>query len=194
MRINKILSNVKVLGPGRRTVVWFQGCNKHCPGCIAPEMQPYDGGFSISAEEIMDFIGRQKRVDGVTFSGGEPFDQSPDELAGLVEDCDRVAGDVLIYTGYSMEQLKEKIKPDALKRVLDATAVLITGPYKEEFDDGRSGLAGSGNQRIRIMKNEKEYIKMIQKGRVQQIFADEQGIFVAGIPGKEFKKLIKGEH
>ena len=195
MQFSKILSNVKVLGPGNRTVIWVQGCGKRCPGCIAPEMQPYDGGFTMDPESILRVIRQQQHTDGVTVSGGEPFDQDEQELVSLVECCDAATGDVLLYTGYSMEQLKRKVSPDILDRILHAVSVLITDPYLEAFDDGSSGLLGSGNQRVWIMKNEDKYMQALHVHRSQQIFADEQGIFVAGIPGNEFKQLLmkKGE-
>lgn len=196
MRISKILSNVKVLGPGIRTVIWVQGCGKCCPGCIAPEMQPYDGGFTMDLESILSVIRQQQHIDGVTVSGGEPFDQDEQELANLVEGCNAVTGDVLLYTGYSMEQLKRKVSQDILHRILHAVSVLITDPYLESLDDDRSGLLGSGNQRVWIMKNEERYMNALHEHRAQQIFADAQGIFVAGIPGNAFKQLLmkKGEN
>jgi len=191
MQVNKILSYVRVLGPGSRMVIWFQGCGKRCPGCIAPEMQSYDGGFSIDTELIRELLSRQQHIDGVTLSGGEPFDQNGQELADLIECCNETTGDVLLYTGYSMEQLKNRMSPDILGRILHAVSALVTDPYVEALDDGRSGLMGSGNQQIWIMKNEERYMQALQESRTQQIFADEQGIFVAGIPGSEFKELLK---
>jgi anaerobic ribonucleoside-triphosphate reductase activating protein len=196
MQVNKILSGVRVLGPGSRMVIWFQGCGKRCPGCIAPEMQSYSGGFSIDSESLRELIRRQQHIDGVTLSGGEPFDQSGQELADLVECCDEATGDVLLYTGYSMEQLKNRTSPDILGRILRAVSALVTDPYVEALDDGCSGLMGSKNQQIWIMKNKEKYMQVLRENRTQQIFADEQGIFVAGIPGNEFRQLLKqkGEH
>ena len=51
---------VTVLGPGKRFVVWTQGCDRHCPGCTAPEAQDMHSGEEISvdalATEILDPI------------------------------------------------------------------------------------------------------------------------------------------
>ncbi|MBP5240157.1 MAG: 4Fe-4S cluster-binding domain-containing protein, partial [Oscillospiraceae bacterium] len=44
---------VVTLGPGRRLGLWLQGCSIHCPGCVAPENQPFDRRFAVPLETLM---------------------------------------------------------------------------------------------------------------------------------------------
>ena len=30
-------------GPGRRAVLWFQGCTLNCPGCLNQASHPFEG-------------------------------------------------------------------------------------------------------------------------------------------------------
>ena len=53
MRINSILKESEANGPGKRGVVWVQGCSRHCKGCFNPETQSYSGGIEMDCESIM---------------------------------------------------------------------------------------------------------------------------------------------
>jgi anaerobic ribonucleoside-triphosphate reductase activating protein len=67
-----------VNGPGRRTVVWFQGCQLACRNCWNKETHPQFGGVPIYPSDLIARImqtRRQYQVEGVTFSGGEPIHQ-----------------------------------------------------------------------------------------------------------------------
>ena len=97
-------------------------------------------------------------VDGVTISGGEPFDQ-PQQLNRLVTLLHaELTEDILVYTGYTLEQLQLRNCPDT-NGVLDKIAVLIDGAYVEELDDG-VGLRGSSNQKIHAFRQPERYAYM----------------------------------
>lgn len=61
------------LGPGKRYVIWTQGCEKRCPGCINPEGRDPSGGYEKSVPELIGSIAAAGDITGVTVSGGEPF-------------------------------------------------------------------------------------------------------------------------
>src|ERR1043166_9187618 len=72
-------------GPGRRAVVWVQGCLKRCPGCINPAM--LDAAKQENLEPVSDVARRlveAKRsalnVEGITIQGGEPMLQAKNIL------------------------------------------------------------------------------------------------------------------
>lgn len=68
-----------VNGPGRRSVTWFQGCELDCPGCWNAQTHSRDAGTpTTSPSELVARICHarlQYRIEGVTFSGGEPIHQ-----------------------------------------------------------------------------------------------------------------------
>lgn len=185
VRIGYVLYPITTLGPGVRLGIWFKGCSRHCDGCIAPELQVHAGPcieVSSLLRIISNFINTHP-VEGVTISGGEPFEQ-PEALAAIAENLSMVIDDILIYSGYTYEALK-MTTPDTLHRIERASSALITGPYMADEDDGRSPLWGSSNQVLHICKPElitlyHEYIH--KSARRSETFICEDKVVVVGIP------------
>ena len=154
MRIKRICYPVKVLGPGRRVGIWTVGCNFCCPGCMSPELRDFGFGKEISVDKILELIKKNKLpIDGFTISGGEPFEQAV-ELLELLAKLNELSDDIIVYTGYYLEELVVKI-PN-LNEYLDLISVLIDGRYIDELNFGK-GLKGSDNQSVIIFKNYEKY-------------------------------------
>src|SRR5215218_593389 len=85
IQLNKAHWPVTVLGPGRRIGLWMQGCSIHCPGCVSQDTWPADPATAITVDALVDWCRTTtgSALDGVTISGGEPFDQ-PDALLRLL--------------------------------------------------------------------------------------------------------------
>ncbi|MBP5274231.1 MAG: radical SAM protein, partial [Abditibacteriota bacterium] len=133
MYIARMLYPVKVLGPGRRLGIWFQGCPRRCKGCSNPELWEQEPERLTSAGDVFRLTEQVRscgRIDGFTLSGGDPFFQ-PDALRELLPRLNGISGDVLVYTGYSYEELRGRY-PD----ILSGIAVLIDGEYVEERNTG----------------------------------------------------------
>ena len=62
LSIARINYPVTTLGPGNRVGIWTTGCDRNCPGCISPELQPFDERRQLSPCEIVGII---KSVPGV---------------------------------------------------------------------------------------------------------------------------------
>ena len=90
------LGKSEVNGPGTRAVVWVRGCPIHCPGCFNEQFQPFSPATLIPVDELAGTILSLHGIDGVTFSGGEPFAQAG-PLAALGE---RLREDGLIAGPY----------------------------------------------------------------------------------------------
>lgn len=139
-------------GPGFRFVVFVQGCPHHCPGCHNPQSHPFEGGTPYTAEELFEKIQENPLLSGVTLSGGEPFCQASAlcELAHLVVNSGK---NVMVYSGYTLEQLLEKGKtePDVL-RLLHLADMLVDGPYIESRRNLELLFRGSDNQRVIDLK------------------------------------------
>jgi anaerobic ribonucleoside-triphosphate reductase activating protein len=76
VRIAGIIEESIVDGPGIRMVIFAQGCPHRCKGCHNPETHDFEGGYLMSLEDIVQLPSRNPLLDGVTFSGGEPFSQA----------------------------------------------------------------------------------------------------------------------
>lgn len=141
-------------GPGFRYVLFVQGCPHHCPGCHNPESWAKDAGEEMTIGEIMDEILANPNLGGITFSGGEPFEQVPAllELAKLI----KAEGLHLMgYSGYTLEELKDRHdeETDELLGLLD---MLVDGRYIEKERNLTLVYRGSENQRVIDMNKTRE--------------------------------------
>ena len=148
MRIAGTVQDSIVDGPGFRFVLFTQGCPHHCEGCQNPQTHDPAGGTEISTEEIVGQILSNPLTDGVTFSGGEPFEQAAD-CAVIARQAREQGLNVWTYTGYTFEQLAEKMKTDkGTEELLVLTDVLVDGRFvlaQKSFD---VPWRGSRNQRL----------------------------------------------
>ncbi|MEU7467697.1 4Fe-4S single cluster domain-containing protein [Streptomyces sp. NPDC044984] len=135
------------LGPGRRSVVWVQGCPFRCAGCLAPEWIPDRPARHVEPAELADELLADPGVTGLTLSGGEPMAQA-DGLAALVRAArGRRDLSVVCFTGYRLERLRARPPVPGVTELLGLLDVLIDGRYVAGLDDGK-GLRGSSNQRV----------------------------------------------
>ena len=133
-------------GPGLRFGVFCQGCNHHCPGCHNPETHEFGIGTKVDVEDIYKMIKKDPIVRGVTFSGGEPFDQAEGfyELAKLLKDD---GYELAAYSGYTYEQLTRNTE-DYKYKLLSLLDILVDGPFVLAKRSLSAGFRGSTNQRV----------------------------------------------
>jgi anaerobic ribonucleoside-triphosphate reductase activating protein len=132
-------------GPGIRSVVWVQGCPVHCEGCFNPQFLPFSKAEEVTPSALADRICAQEPVDGVTFSGGEPFAQA-DALGELGERLQQRGHSLVTFTGFSADLLLGSTRT-SWQRLLAATDLLIAGPYIPALKCDTPWI-GSSNQRI----------------------------------------------
>ncbi len=193
MYIARILYPVKVLGPGKRIGIWTAGCRHMCEGCCSPELWYADRKYSATVDQVCELIGlivRRYQVDGFTVTGGDPMEQA-DEMSCLLERVRSISEDVMLYTGYCLEELTS----ESQKKLLDRTAVLIDGKYEKHLNN-HTFLRGSSNQRIHILKPEyrEKYMDYISRStnEMQNFIINHQVVSV-GIPCREFVRQIRQE-
>ncbi|HIV27557.1 MAG TPA: anaerobic ribonucleoside-triphosphate reductase activating protein [Candidatus Ornithocaccomicrobium faecavium] len=144
MRIAGIVNDSIVDGPGLRLAIFAQGCPHHCPGCHNPESHDFAGGSDMDTEKIIARMDANPLLDGITLTGGEPFEQP--EACRILADAAHARGlNVWAYSGYTFEQLcavPEK------RRLLEACDVLVDGPFLLEERSLDLRFRGSKNQRV----------------------------------------------
>ncbi len=149
LRIHGRLANSQANGPGKRAVIWFQGCTLGCPGCYNPQTHTGAGGDWVTAEALVDWILQLgPELSGVSISGGEPFEQSRG-LRSLVEEIRSRTPDlsILIFSGFSLDEIRRFTDGPTILAAID---VLIDGRYNQKLHQGRS-LLGSTNQNIHCL-------------------------------------------
>jgi anaerobic ribonucleoside-triphosphate reductase activating protein len=138
----------KANGPGRRFVLWLQGCRRRCPGCINAEMQPLEKRHLVRIADLDAIIAHADGVEGVTYTGGEPFLQAAG-LAGLSERLQHRGLSVMCYSGYTLHQLQE-MNDTAVNRLLRLTDILVDGPFNKDLA-ACLRWRGSRNQQVHFL-------------------------------------------
>lgn len=120
LRLHNRMEVSEVNGPGRRSVIWLQGCTLACPGCWNPETHLYKDGVYHGRTELLNWVEEmydKHRIEGVTYSGGEPCHQ-------------------LIELGMLAKELRKKMPW--------LSQGLFTGYTEKELDTGRVKLYNQG--------------------------------------------------
>ena len=147
IRIAGTVNESIVDGPGFRYTIFTRGCPHHCKGCHNPQTHDFSGGRIADTDDFLKEIEKDPLLDGVTFSGGEPFCQAH-ILAELGREVKKLGMDIITYTGYTFEQLYEKREQNGWGELLEVTDYLIDGPFILAQKDWEIKFRGSSNQRI----------------------------------------------
>jgi anaerobic ribonucleoside-triphosphate reductase activating protein len=148
LRVAGIVKESIVDGPGIRYVVFAQGCPHLCRGCHNPQTWDSTGGEIKDTADLLKEIKKGKGLKGVTFSGGEPFEQA-EAFVILGKEVKKLGLNVITYTGYIFEEIIELGKSNPwYQELLTLTDILIDGPFMEEFKALDLPFRGSTNQRI----------------------------------------------
>ena len=147
LRINATVNDSIIDGPGIRYSIFVQGCPHHCPGCHNPQTHPFEGGSLVETDKLLADIKLNPLLDGVTFSGGEPFCQAA-ALAELGREIRKLGLNIMTYSGFTFEQLYERRDQDGIGDLLAVTDVLVDGRFMEDLRSLELRFRGSSNQRI----------------------------------------------
>lgn len=144
LRIAGIEEESIVDGPGIRMVIFTQGCNHNCVGCHNPETHSVKGGKLIDINNIVNMIKENPLLDGITLSGGEPFEQVL-ECSILARKVKDLGLNVVTYTGYTFEEI---LGNERFRGLLLQTDILIDGKFDLSEKSLMLQFRGSKNQRI----------------------------------------------
>jgi len=190
--VNKAHFPVTVLGPGRRIGIWVQGCSIGCKGCVSQDTWAQDPGHDMTVAQLLTWCRQVSggALDGVTISGGEPFDQ-PKALAALLDglihwrDSGASDFDILCYSGYPLARLQ-----DAHGKLLGRMDALIPEPYIENKPIAHL-WRGSSNQPLVPLseRGRSRYAAFIDAAadpadKRMQAMVDGDRVWYVGIPGR----------
>lgn len=155
VRIAGIIENSISNGEGIRKVIFAQGCKHNCPGCFNKHTHSFTDGVLYDINELANLCNDDWFIDGVTFSGGDPFEQPLQftELAKLIN------VNIWCYTGYTFEEIL--LNEDKLK-LLNEIDVLVDGKFDINKMSGDHKFRGSSNQRLIDVKESIKQNKVIE--------------------------------
>lgn len=141
-------SETIVDGDGIRFSIYLSGCRHGCKGCHNPESWNPLAGKPLTREKIEEMISAinsNPLLDGITFSGGDPF-YSPEEFLSLIREFrERTQQNIWCYTGYTYEELLADPQRSPILAYID---VLVDGRFDQSLYSPRLEFRGSSNQRI----------------------------------------------
>lgn len=197
--VGRVTERCQTLGPGTRYVVWVAGCALRCRECIAPELLSADGGTPIDVARLAEEILAVEFVDGVTLSGGEPFEQA----AALVTLIDllreqRPELSTMAFSGRTLGWLHRRGAPEQ-RTLVDRLDILVDGPYVPERHVN-SRWRGSSNQRVHFLTDRHRAMAGARDMSAGlQIDVDADGAFsFAGVPPtrgfrEDFERRLRAE-
>jgi len=146
LQIAGVVKESIVDGPGFRFVVFTQGCKHNCPGCHNPHTHSFEGGTSVSVDSLLEQIGKNPLLDGITLSGGEPFEQAA-ACAELAAKAHMSGLNVMTYTGYTIKAIQISRRA-GWRSLLEETDILVDGRFELDKKNLLLRFKGSENQRI----------------------------------------------
>ncbi len=132
-------------GEGVRCSLWVSGCSHGCRGCFNQKAWSYSYGKPFTDENVEQVLKDLSRpfVKGLTVLGGEPLDpQNIHNVKSLIEkvrDVYESSKDIMVYTGYTFEEV-----PLYIKNLVD---IIVDGKY-EINNPTTKPFRGSDNQRL----------------------------------------------
>ncbi len=162
LRIAGTVNDSIVDGPGIRFAIFTQGCPHHCEGCHNPHTHDFEAGELVTLESLLEKIKANPLLDGVTYSGGEPFCQAK-QLYKLGIEIKRLGMNIVTYTGYTFEYLtKHASEQNFYNELLSVTDYLVDGPFELDKRDILLKFKGSSNQRIINVKKSLSEKKVVE--------------------------------
>lgn len=185
---------VTQLGPGKRIGIWFQGCSIRCVGCVSVDTWAQDPKKDIQISEVYKLLDCWLAdADGFTISGGEPFDQVPALEAVLEYMREKCDYDILVYSGYSLAEIKQKAE-----HLLQKIDVLITEPYNQSISQTKP-LLGSDNQIMHFLTDlgKKKFTSYTENLRFERkkldAMFDGNQVWMTGVPEQDTLQSLKKE-
>jgi anaerobic ribonucleoside-triphosphate reductase activating protein len=185
---------ITTLGPGNRIGIWFQGCSIRCPGCISVDTWESSNQHVLLSDLIDAISPWFSEADGVTISGGEPFDQVEPLMHLLTEIKSKAKDlDILVYSGYPFDKLKQPL--NKMNGLID---VLISEPFR--IDESQTlALRGSDNQLLHTLSelgaerfSKTALAAAADKKTLDIMFDEKDTVWIAGIPKRgELQSLSK---
>jgi len=187
LNVAKTLSHSRANGPGVRAVIWVQGCTIGCPGCYSGFTHPHKKVNLVPPAELSAWVANIDGIEGVTLSGGEPFEQA-EAVAEFLKCLKTTSPDlsVFIFSGYEHNTLVESLNP-YIKEVMMLSDMLCCGPFIAELYDENLLWRGSSNQQL-VYNSERyantEELCWINTSPIEEINMNATSLEYTGFKGK----------
>lgn len=192
LNVSSTMSRSRANGPGARAVIWVQGCTIGCAGCYSAPTHPHSANSLVEPSEVVEWILSIPDIEGITVSGGEPFEQAG-ALVDIISQMKRVRPEltVFIFSGHEYQTLLQS-EEKSVRELIQHSDMLSTGPYIAKLRDQGLLWRGSSNQELHYLTD--RYNLLMQDGWRKESPTEEysihnEGIQFTGFGGKSSKFL-----
>ena len=162
----EVVENEHLYGPGKRLLLFTQGCSLRCKGCTNQHLWEFGKGIDVTIEEILN---QCADLDGITLHGGEPLDQA-NVLVELIKKLKQQGKTVILFTGYIFKELNK-----VQKQAWTSSDMVISGRYEEQNRNIYLQFRGSTNQKVFTHKGKYKDYKIKDGQTVAILSFNEQG-------------------
>ncbi len=145
IRLYGVVNDSIVDGPGLRYAIFAQGCPHRCEGCHNPQSHDMNGGYEVDTSVLLAEIDQNPLLDGVTFTGGEPFMQ-PEPFIELAREVKKRKLHLMVYSGYTFEEILSLGQKH--RELLSYCDTMVDGRFVLALRSLDLLYKGSSNQRI----------------------------------------------
>jgi anaerobic ribonucleoside-triphosphate reductase activating protein len=169
----------QIYGPGKRFVVWFQGCSLACDGCWNQDMWSFKDNVLIQKEDLLNRILSASDIEGITFLGGEPLHQAENIWWLMCQIRKHSDLTIFLFTGYEHAELQQLGHLSNIHELCDMVAI---GRYQEADRNTNQQWIGSDNQVIIYPVRSRELTKPESINQVEIIIEDNESLRILGFP------------
>lgn len=162
-------------GPGKRIVIWVQGCTIGCRGCFNTSLQPHIAKTLVNPREFALEIAelcRNNNCEGVTLTGGEPFQQSY-SLGFFLNIIKYNNLSVVCFSGYISEKLLNSTDSN-VKTLLENVDILIAGPFKDDVNHPNRTWFDDPDKKLVFLTNVYDQNDTFSNDNVEYIIEGEE--------------------
>ena len=192
LNISGTLSTSRANGPGVRCVIWVQGCTIGCRGCFSPHTHTHDANHLITPSELAKWVVSIDGIEGLSISGGEPFEQAA-AVSELLLEVEKLKPELTVfaYTGYTESILRNS--PDAaIQSLLSGIDLLCAGPFIANLSSDELLWKGSSNQKLVYLSNRYDSSAestWLKQSPIEEYHLDSTISIHTGFKGKDGKGL-----
>lgn len=183
LRVHDFVPSSKANGPGERAVLWVQGCSLGCEGCFNPETHRRVGGKEVPVDGLVERLDALPSfIEGLTVSGGEPFQQRHAVEQLLRHVRTQTSLSVLVFTGYAWDEIQQM--PD-IEQILSCIDVLVAGRYNTE-QRVAGELRGSANQTVHFLSDRYAQTDVREVPQAEVVIEPDGEVTLSGIDPLEW--------
>jgi anaerobic ribonucleoside-triphosphate reductase activating protein len=198
VRVARIQHGTAVEGPGVRTAIWVQGCTIRCQGCFNPHLWRSSGGAEVLVsdlwKEILKGLEEFPNTEGITWLGGEPFEQA--EALGMVSVLAHENDlSVMTFTGYTLSELRGNQEPhfEDAAALLAATDLLVDGRFVDDEVDFVRPWLGSTNQIFHFLSDRYDSQSLLTSDGIElRVMADGTVLVNGWASGSGISAVLDG--